>query len=127
MPMTSCYTLPCDTAAPQRARAWAQGQLGSASVGVADPLMHDTLLCISELVTNAVQASCDHVSLDLIVDRDRVRIVVTDNGCGWPTMHRPEAEDPHGRGLMIIDAIAQSWGIEPSGVHKAVWAELETV
>jgi anti-sigma regulatory factor (Ser/Thr protein kinase) len=87
-------------------------------------LVDDTLLCISELVTNALLASCEHVTVDLVIERDRVRVVVTDNGQGWPTRRHPSPNDPHGRGLMIIEALAQRWGVTPAGDTKSVWAEL---
>ncbi len=127
MPTTNCHTLACDPTAPDRARAWARGQLGAAPTepAISASLVEDALLCVSELVTNALQASCEYVCINVGIDLGRVRIVVTDDARGWPTMKRPGPNDPNGRGLMIIDAIAESWGVERIGPNKAVWAELE--
>ena len=124
--MTTCHTLNCDPTAPQQARAWAQGQLASAPAAASIPptLVHDVLLCVSELVTNALQASCVYATVDLVISAGRVRIVVADDGEGWPTPQRPGPDDPSGRGLLIISALADSWGVEPSAGSKAVWAEL---
>lgn len=124
--MTSSHTLICDPTAPHQARTWAQRQLASAPAAASIPpgLADDVLLCISELVTNALQARCDHATLDLAISSGRVRIVVTDNGRGWPTPQHPGPNDPSGRGLMIISALAQRWGVEPSDASKTVWAEL---
>jgi hypothetical protein len=39
----------------------------------------------------------------------------------------PSAVDPHGRGLCIVDALADAWGVEPDPVQgKTVWFELGT-
>jgi signal transduction histidine kinase len=124
--MTTSHTLICDPTAPQQARAWAQGQLTSAPAAatIPDALAEDVLLCISELVTNALQASCDTATLGLAITSGRVRVVVTDNGQGWPTPQQPGPSDPSGRGLLIISAIADRWGVEPAHASKTVWAEL---
>jgi anti-sigma regulatory factor (Ser/Thr protein kinase) len=124
--MTSFHTLICDPTAPQQARAWAQGQLAVAPAAATIPaaLADDVLLCVSELVTNAVQACCDEATVDLAISSGRVRVVVTDNGHGWPTPQSPAPSDPSGRGLMIIAAIADRWGVEPTHASKTVWAEL---
>src|SRR5689334_2819854 len=124
--MTTSHTLICDPTAPHQARAWAHGQLTSAAAAASIPpaLAEDVLLCVSELVTNALQASCDEATVDLAITAGRVRIVVTDNGRGWPTPQRPGPTDPNGRGLLIISAIAERWGVEPSHASKIVWAEL---
>lgn len=105
---------------------WAQQQMAAAPGGanITASLAHDVLLCISELVTNALQASCDYATIDLAIHDGRIRIVVTDNGQGWPTPQRPGPADPHGRGLMIIAAIAERWGVESLAASKTVWAEL---
>lgn len=119
-------TLHCDPTAPHQARTWAQQQLDSAPAADTIPatLAEDVLLCISELVTNALQASCDFATIEIAVDTGRVRVVVTDNGTGWPTPQRPGPSDPTGRGLMIISALADRWGVESLAASKTVWAEL---
>jgi anti-sigma regulatory factor (Ser/Thr protein kinase) len=125
MPTTSCRT-ECDPTAPLRVRAWARQELDAAEIGapISDPLAEDVILCISELVTNALQASCDEVTVDLTIDPGRVRVSVIDDGPGWPTRHEPGPDDLHGRGLLIVSALALDWGVEARDSSKVVWAEL---
>jgi two-component sensor histidine kinase len=87
-------------------------------------VVDDILLCLSELVTNAIQAECERLIVELSVDDTRVRLAVTDDGSGWPVLQRPAPAEPSGRGLMIVDALACTWGVEPAGSSKRVWAEV---
>lgn len=127
--MTCAHTVDCDPTAPQRARAWAHEQMVAApdAVEISSALVDDVLLCISELVTNAVRASCGSATLELAINPGRVRVVVTDDGDGLPTPRLPGPAEPHGRGLMIVSAISESWGVEPRAASKTVWAELAAV
>jgi anti-sigma regulatory factor (Ser/Thr protein kinase) len=92
--------------------------------GISTGLVDDVVLCISELVTNALQASCDHATVEIAINAGRVRVVVTDNGLGWPTLQQPGPAESHGRGLMIVSALADTWGVESLNASKTVWAEL---
>lgn len=119
--------LPCGPSAPQRAREWAQHQLTRDAIrpfGIAAGLVDDVLLCLSELVTNAIQADCDELSVELALEDSQVRVSVLDDGDGWPTLLRPASTDSGGRGLVIVNALARTWGAEPAGSSKRVWAEL---
>ncbi|MER7111014.1 ATP-binding protein [Streptomyces sp. NPDC000229] len=69
--------------------------------------------------------------LDLVVAGGRLRIEVTDTrgdrlppGPGAATPPAPDSEC--GRGLLIVEALADRWGIVPGPVpRKTVWAELD--
>jgi anti-sigma regulatory factor (Ser/Thr protein kinase) len=144
----------CEQIAPPRA-SWAlQTVLAVAALPTATPcarlharnLMHewshhglaDTLeLVVSELVTNAVQASVDHdghpryttehglacIHLRLSTDRQAVLVEVWDENFRLPEPARPNLDDESGRGLMLVDALAARWGwdMPPSGRGKIVW------
>lgn len=97
-------------------------------------------LVVSELVTNAVLASLDHdgrprccadtglacVHLRLSTDGQAVLVEVWDKNARLPEPAEPSLADEGGRGLMLIDAMAESWGWElpASGRGKVVWALL---
>lgn len=106
------------------ARRFAAGVLGWLPADVLDAV----LVVVSELVTNAVVHG--RSAVDVQVDGDpgagRVRVAVTDAGGGRPRTQRPGPEESHGRGLQIVEALADLWGVEPaaSGRGKTVWAEL---
>jgi anti-sigma regulatory factor (Ser/Thr protein kinase) len=118
--------LSCEVTAPARARRWTaerlRGQLGSGS-GAAQ-LIDDALLCVSELVTNAVQAGCSALRLELELDDAGVRLAVVDDAPGLPKPRRAGPGDRRGRGLPLVDALAGRWGVAPDGRGKAVWVEL---
>ena len=87
-------------------------------------------LCLaSELVTNSCRhadAGDEPIALELEVEGDMVRLSVTDAGQGFePEVQRFDLDSESGRGLFIVDALADRWGVERSGGTR-VWAELDT-
>jgi len=83
------------------------------------------VLMLSELATNAVQhaATSYEVSVRFAGDPWRVRIEVSDAGGGCPARYEPVVDAPHGRGLHIVGALSDTWGIEMrrDGSGKTVW------
>lgn len=82
-------------------------------------------LLISELVTNALR----HTESDVIVVdvgiNGRVRVGVTDVSPWMPQRRSPRTAEAEGRGLVIVEELAERWGIEPiAGNGKRVWFEL---
>jgi anti-sigma regulatory factor (Ser/Thr protein kinase) len=82
-------------------------------------------LMLSELATNAVQhaATAFDVAVELIEGGRAVRVSVTDTAEGFPTPETAAAHAPRGRGLKIVDTLADAWGVDlrrdPPG--KTVW------
>jgi anti-sigma regulatory factor (Ser/Thr protein kinase) len=80
---------------------------------------------VSELASNAVV----HAGTDFYVTVNRapnsVRVEVRDLGPGFPEPNVPPPTDElHGRGLFIIKALADEWGITDSFAGKQVWFEM---
>lgn len=89
-------------------------------------------LLVSELVTNATQASTSAeriqpVGLWLSSDRSRLLILVQDTSLYPPEPTDSAGDDEHGRGLLIVDAISTKWGWEAKkdSSGKVVWALIE--
>ncbi len=81
---------------------------------------------MSELVTNAVrhtQANTPVMALRLEVEGGWLRIGVHDRNLGEPEPRTPADDDESGFGLVLVDALADKWGVRPSATGKAVWAE----
>lgn len=117
--------LACQPTAVPRARNWLARTLEPHVRTQADrSVVDDATLCVSELVTNALLAGCSGISLCVDLDGGRLRISVHDDASGIPTVRDPGWSDPHGRGLLIVSAVATTWGVRPVDAGKEVWADL---
>ncbi|MEH0577711.1 MULTISPECIES: ATP-binding protein [Streptomyces] len=90
-------------------------------------------LLVSELVTNvSVHTGSLAVRLEAVVRQDRVRVsVYDDEPDAPPDPSTPACSSENGRGLLLVEAMAQAWGLglahpsDPSGRGgKHVWFEL---
>ncbi len=91
----------------------------------------DVELLVSELVTNAMQASqsleqTSSIRLWLLSDRQRVLIVVWDSNRRPPVRIDAPDEADGGRGLQIVDAIGErlAWYAPDEIGGKCVWCEV---
>lgn len=85
-------------------------------------------LLVSELATNALLYSAGSFKVSATYSaRERVvRIGVTDDGGGEPRVDRPDSTEEHGRGLQLVAAFSDRWGVEKLApvAGKTVWFEL---
>ena len=125
----------------QSARArWLPGRPGSISQVrrfIAEelpshPRQDDAILLTSELATNAIEhtrsgqhgdgffVTVEHTCTEI------VRITVHDSGNRQQTPHvtKPETDDEHGRGLFIVDALADRWGSRKGWHGQETWFEI---
>lgn len=86
--------------------------------------LDDGELAISELVTNAVLHGRDPISLRLVRDECCVRVEVRDGSPVSPSFSMLDPTAVTGRGLMLISAASDRWGVEPTSSGKCVWFEL---
>lgn len=102
-------------------------------------VMNDAELVLSELVTNAVNATgCPSprprwselhnlalIAIRLVVTADSLVIEVWDRDPSPPVPQQPEQAAEGGRGLLIVDALCRRWHYSfPESGGKAVWGEL---
>ncbi|MFE7130962.1 ATP-binding protein [Streptomyces sp. NPDC057638] len=78
------------------------------------PLIPDATLLVSELVTNAIRHGDGRaVLLSVEHHTTELRIAVTDGTSTLPTLHDARDDDEHGRGLHLVAAIVDAWGVSP--------------
>ena len=80
-------------------------------------------LMVSELSTNALVHAATRFEVSVELSDLVVFVSVSDRGDGGrPVLQAPAPSEPHGRGLRIVDALSDEWGISPaSDAGKAVW------
>ncbi|MFF4607073.1 SpoIIE family protein phosphatase [Streptomyces sp. NPDC001339] len=89
-------------------------------------IMHDVEVVASELIANALThtESGALVSVELLPGAPRrIRLEVEDRSSQWPRRRSPGETATSGRGLMLVEALADRWGAEPRGAGKALWCE----
>ncbi|WP_413802660.1 SpoIIE family protein phosphatase [Streptomyces iranensis] len=97
-----------------------------------DAMTDDLELMASEVVTNALIHADSDVELRLRDYPDHIRLEVRDSDVSPPVpsslsaAEEENAQAEHGRGLIIVDSLATTWGSSPSGRGKTVWLELST-
>lgn len=95
------------------------------SLKVAPTARDDALLVISELVTNAVLHALPPAALQVRCSRQNVlRIEVTDGGPRPNPPPRADQHEEHGRGMLIVAAMAVRFGTITHAGGSTCWAEL---
>ncbi len=125
-PLDAAVTLAAEPASGAAARRFVQRTL--AGVG-ADPDRVDTLVLLcSELVTNAVLHAAAPSEVRLRLRDGRVRLEVHDTSPQVPVARAQDLAATNGRGMVLVDALADAWGVEVGDglpdVGKTVWVEL---
>ncbi|WP_419996934.1 ATP-binding protein [Streptomyces boninensis] len=123
---TRARRFPNAAAAVQQARTFTDRVLAKWTPAVDLDLVR---LCVSELCTNALapdEPAHRSIVVRLAVDADALRIEVHDTKPGVPAPRDPEPDDISGRGLLIVDTVADRWDVQTrSGPGKVVWAEFD--
>lgn len=117
--MTSVH-YPEDPASVAQARAFVATQLSRST----DEVRDRAVLITSELASNAVVHARSAFTVTTSVTDDEVSVRVTDTGGTVPIVRRPGATDLHGRGLMIVNNLADRWGVDLHSQGKTVWFAL---
>ena len=87
----------------------------------------DAELAISEVVTNAVLHGREPLRLRIVVGADGLRVQVHDGSPVSPAFSMIDPTAVTGRGLLLVSAVADSWGVDPDETGKTVWFGFERV
>lgn len=110
--------------APERVRSWLQATVQ----WLPDELESNLMLLTCELVNNSVlHGAVDErqvIEIELRATEKGLRAQVTDTGPGFaPAGRTRDFDEPGGWGLVLVERLAASWGVERDG-RTRVWFEL---
>lgn len=117
--MTDERSFPNAPVSVTNARRYATQTLAGIPPDVADAIA----VMVSELATNAVRHAATDFTVTIDRDGREIRIAVTDTGSGRPALQSPAPTDHSGRGLRIVEALADNWGVTETAdrTGKTVW------
>jgi len=96
--------------------------------GIDEQTVDQAILCLSELVTNAMIHTDAGCELRVVLDRGVLTTTGRDGGSSVVVDLSSVTVDPlavHGRGLQLVDAFSTRWGSELDAVGMTVWFVLE--
>lgn len=128
-------TVAPDPAEVGRARRWARARLLGAGVRGDEPLAETLMLLISELVTNAVVHTGCPSELRMLLsvpvsaaersEAGTVRVEVADASGHPPALRHARGDDTGGRGLELVEGLADRWGWSREDDGKSIWCEVD--
>ncbi|MET7438451.1 SpoIIE family protein phosphatase [Streptomyces sp. NPDC004082] len=93
-----------------------------------DDQVDSAVLMTSEMVTNVLVHTDADALLVAQLSGDtgerRLRVEVTDGSDDLPHKRRPGELASSGRGLVLMELLADAWGVDPRGQGKSIWFEL---
>lgn len=136
---TERLTVRPDTTCAGQARRWAAGHLHCWKLP--ENTVDAAVLMLSEAVTNAIVHARTDSTVSLVLTGRHLDVTVTDLNPGQPTgaerlapasrvggpavgPSRMVQLTESGRGLQIIDALAEQWGVRDVGEGTEVWFRL---
>ncbi|MFI5800855.1 ATP-binding protein [Streptomyces sp. NPDC051677] len=91
---------------------------------LSNQMLESVELLASEVIANAVlhtDAPCD---VAVTRTEDRLRVEVTDIDPSLPSPVEAGSDDESGRGLLLVNALADAWGTRPEPMGKTTWFEI---
>lgn len=90
-----------------------------------EALMDSAVLCAHELLANVEKHSgAPHCVLTLERRPGGVRVVVGDSSPRLPVLREPDWIAESGRGMALLESVADRWGAELTDGGKEVWFEI---
>ena len=117
--MIRCH-LPRASLTARKARSLVRG----AVAGEPEELCDLAVLLTNELVTNAIVHGEGDISLSLERCPHHLRIMVSDLTPEPPVRRPRDTDRENGRGIVIVEELAASWGVRRDKDGKSVWFEL---
>ena len=112
--------LPPDAASPARARRFVEHVLDECP----EEVVEVASLLTTELVANVVRHAGTPMRIAVGVGDGRARIEVSDSSFALPMARHDDRGADTGRGVVIIERLADAWGVAPFPGGKTVWVEV---
>lgn len=124
--LTATYRVGADVRAVAHARHFLQATLHGWNLD--EDTVDDAVLCLNELVTNAVLHTAAGCEIRVAFDDGVLTTTVRDGGSSVVVDPKKVARDPlavHGRGLQLVAGTSSRWGSELDSGGMTVWFVLE--
>src|SRR4051794_4793160 len=116
-------SLPPETASVPAARAFAGAAMNE--LGADQNETERAQLLVSELATNVVLHARTRMRVTVRRCKHGMRVEVRDDVPARPPPPRePDLLSVHGRGLVLVDALADAWGVNGNRLGKTIWFEV---
>jgi anti-sigma regulatory factor (Ser/Thr protein kinase) len=98
--------------------------------GFLEPLVqHEVVdvaaLLTTELTTNSVLHARTPIDVEITISPAEVRVEVSDAHPSGPRRIAPEDHSTFGRGLVLVEALSDHWGVAHRATGKGVWFSLD--
>ncbi|MGW7529132.1 SpoIIE family protein phosphatase [Streptomyces sp. NPDC054783] len=87
--------------------------------------MDNARLLLSEILTNSVQHAEGPITLHLCRTDTDLTVEISDRSPHLPQPRVAAADDECGRGLLLVRALADAWGVRPTDEGKTTWFGLK--
>ncbi|MFE3857247.1 ATP-binding protein [Streptomyces griseorubiginosus] len=118
------FTVAAAVEAVASARREVAAMVGKLGVSVSDETVETIELLASEVIANAVLYSAAPCDVAVTRADERLRVEVTDTNPSLPSAVDAGPDDECGRGLLLVDALADAWGVQPDPRGKVTWFEI---
>lgn len=110
-----------DPASPGEARRFARWVLSDEVTEMVETIE----LLLTEMVTNAVVHAGSATTVSVRLLADHVHVEVHDRAKADLRPQRPDEDSESGRGLLLVEALARSWGSTRFDEGKIVWFDVD--
>lgn len=93
-------------------------------LALGEGLTSDLRLLTGEVIANSVRHTQAACVVSVRRTGERLRVEVTDVDPSLVRPSQPDAMGENGRGLLLVDALANEWGSQPCAAGKKTWFEL---
>ncbi|WP_328549913.1 ATP-binding protein [Streptomyces sp. NBC_00366] len=98
--------------------------VGKLGFSISDETVETVKLLASEVIANAILYSSAPCEVAVTRTDERLRVEVTDTDPSLPSAIEAGPDDERGRGLLLVDALADAWGVQPECPGKTTWFEI---